>query len=46
MAETILIKFYGLIVHLKPNNVILLTFPEKIVETGKILFYFSFLPLR
>ena len=36
MAPTILIKFCGLIVHLKPNNVILVNFPRKIPETGKI----------
>ena len=38
MAPTILIKFCGLIVHSKPNNVILANFSRKIPETGKIFF--------
>ena len=38
MAPTILIKFCGLIVHSKPNNVMLANFPGKIPETGKIYF--------
>ena len=36
MAPTIFIKFCGLIVHSKPNNLILENFPGKIPETGKI----------
>ena len=40
MAPTILIKFCGLIVHSKPNNVILANFPEKIPETRKTVFNF------
>ena len=42
MAPTILIKFCGLIVHSKPNNVILVNFPRKIPETGKIFLKFFF----
>ena len=42
ITETILIKFCGLIVHSKPNNVILANIPGKIHETGKI--YFNFFP--
>ena len=38
----ILIKFCGYIVHSKPNNMTLSTFPEKIPETRKIVF--NFLP--
>ena len=44
MAPTILIKFCGLIVHSKPNNMILSAFAEKIPETGKI--FFNFFNLR
>ena len=40
MAPTILIKFCGLIVHSKPNNVILANFLGKIPETGKIFLNF------
>ena len=40
MAPTILIKFFGQIVHSKPNNMILANFPEKIPETGKIFLIF------
>ena len=40
MAPTILIKFCGLIVHSKPDNVILANFPGKIPETGKIFLNF------
>ena len=40
MAPTILLKFCGLIVYSKPNNVILLNFPVKIPKTGKIYFNF------
>ena len=35
MAQTILIKFYGFIVHSKPNNMTLSAFPERIRKTGK-----------
>ena len=38
MAPTILIKFCGLMVHSKPNNMILSDFPGKILEIGKILY--------
>ena len=38
MVPTILIKFCGSIVHLKPNNMILANFPGKIPETGNIFF--------
>ena len=37
--QTILIKFCGFIVHLKPNNMTLAAFPEKIPETEKKLNY-------
>ena len=40
MAPTKLIKFCGFTVLLKPNNVTLSAFPEKIPETGKILLNF------
>ena len=40
MAPTILIKFREFIVHSKPNDMTLLAFPEKIPETGKIVFNF------
>ena len=40
MAKTILIKFCGFIVHSKPNNMTLSTFPGKIPETRKIVFIF------
>ena len=40
MAPTILIKFCGLIVHPKPNNVVLANFPEKIPETKKKINFF------
>ena len=37
MAPTIFIKFCVIIIiHSKPNNVIVSAFPEKIPETGKI----------
>ena len=39
-ALTILIKFCGFIVHSKPNNMTLLVFPGKILETRKIVFNF------
>ena len=42
IAPTILIKFCGLIVHSKPNNVILANFPGKIPESGKIFLKFFF----
>ena len=38
-VTTILIKFCEFIAHLKPNNVTLSAFPEKIPETGKIAFF-------
>ena len=38
MAPTILIKFCGFIVHVKPNNMALSAFPGKILETRKISF--------
>ena len=43
MAPTKLIKFcrFTVALHLKPNNVTLSAFPEKIPETEKIIFYFS-----
>ena len=44
MAQTILIKFCGLIVHSKPNNVILANFSGKIPETGKICLKFFLSP--
>ena len=40
MALTILFKFYGLIVHSKPNNMTLSAFSGKILETRKIVFNF------
>ena len=40
MALTILIKFYGFIVHSKLNNMTLSAFPGKIPETRKIVFNF------
>ena len=40
MAPTILIKFCGLVVHSKHNNMTLSAFPGKIPETGKIYFFF------
>ena len=44
MAPTVLIKFFGLIVHSRPKNMVLSTFPEKIPETEKNIFYFSVWP--
>ena len=38
MSLTILTKFCGFIVHLKPNNKIISAFLGKIPETGKIFF--------
>ena len=35
-----MIKFYGFIVHSKPNNMTLSTFPGNILETRKIVFNF------
>ena len=43
MALTLLFKFCVLIVHSKPNNMILSAFPGKILETRKIVF--TFLPV-
>ena len=40
MVLTILIKFCGVIVHSKPNNMTLSAFPEKIPETRKMVFNF------
>ena len=40
MASTILFKFCVFIVHSKPNNMTLSAFPEKILETRKIVFNF------
>ena len=40
MAPTKLIKFCGVIVHSKPNNMTLSAFPGKIPETRKIDFNF------
>ena len=36
MALTILIKFCGLIVHPKPNNMVHSAFPGNVPESGKI----------
>ena len=41
MSPTNFIKFYGFILHLKPNNVTLSPFPEKIPEPEKKNYYFS-----
>ena len=40
MALTILIKFFGFIVHSKPSNMTCSAFPGKIPETRKIVFNF------
>ena len=40
MSPTILITFCGLMVHSKPNNMILANLPGKIPATGKIFFNF------
>ena len=45
MAPTILFKYCGYIVYLKPNNMALSAFPEKIPETGKNIAYFKFFPV-
>ena len=44
MAQTIFLKFCGFIEHLKFNNMTLLAFPRKIVETRKIVFILSLSP--
>ena len=40
MALKIFIQFCGFIEHSQPNNVIIVNFPGKIPETGKIVFKF------